>query len=221
MKFTTQTSYTTEIFDITVNLSFKPVEHIEAMSAKIGDKLILVYAVQDDILDAEDLIGDGMGVLYGLRKYDPTFLQACKVLGLDYLGCGEGLTPDKDAVLLDCYDHGGQLWSVRGEGVQDKFDTAKGAGVWVPDDCLRAHLADEEKKGLDRRNAAVGCAKQFLEQYNAIIAGDVYGAVIETYDERGGFVSCDHVWGCVGKRGVEEQMKWMFEEACEAAHVNL
>lgn len=218
MKFTTQTSYTTEIFDITVNLTFKPVEHIEAMSAKIGDKLILVYAVQDDILGAEDLIGDGMGVLYTLQRHSSTRLQAYAALGLDCHGVvDEDRTPDKDAVQLDCYAHGGQFWSVQGDGMQCRFDTVCGAGVWVPDDCLRKQLDDDEKAGVDRRQHAIMYAKQFLEQYNAIVAGEVYGIVTEIYDECGGFISCDHCWGCVGAEGTEKEMKMQFEHACEVA----
>lgn len=49
----------------------------------------------------------------------------------------EGLIGDKDAVLLDCYDHGGQHWSLSGQGMQCRWDTSRGAGVWVPDDCAR------------------------------------------------------------------------------------
>lgn len=216
MKFTTQITHTTEIFDTTVNLSHKPVEHIEAMSSKVGDKLILVYAVQGDLSDAEDLIGDGLGVLYRLQRHSPTRLKAYEALGLDCRGVvDEDRTPDKDAVLLDCYEHGGQLWSVQGNGVQCRFDTARGAGVWVPDDCLRKQLDDDERAGVDRRKHAIMYAKQFLEQYNAIVAGEVYGIVTEIYDEHVGFISCDSCWGCVGSKGTEEEIKMQFEHACE------
>lgn len=52
----------------------------------------------------------------------------------------EGLIGDKDAVVLDCYDHGGQSWSVSGEGMQCRWDTASGGGVWVPDDSAREEI---------------------------------------------------------------------------------
>lgn len=52
----------------------------------------------------------------------------------------EGLVGDTDAVLLDCYEHGGQHWSISGEGMRCRFDTASGAGVWVPDDCTREEI---------------------------------------------------------------------------------
>lgn len=52
----------------------------------------------------------------------------------------EGLIGDKDAVVLDCYEHSGQSWSLAGEGMQCRWDTARGAGVWVPDNCAREEI---------------------------------------------------------------------------------
>jgi len=52
----------------------------------------------------------------------------------------EGLIGDRDAVVLDCYDHGGQVWSITGQGMQCQWDTATGAGVWVPDDDAREEI---------------------------------------------------------------------------------
>lgn len=216
MKFTTQITHATEINGVAVNLTFKPAEHIEAMSAKVGDKLALVYAVQDNNVDAEDLIGDCMGELYSLHRHSVTRQQAYKSLGLDCRGVvDEDLTPDKDAVLLDCYEHGGQFWSVHNEGLVCQFDTAKSAGVWVPDACLRSQLDDDEKAGVDRQKHAVMYARQFLELYNAVIVGDAYGIVTEVYDEHGGFISCDSIWGYVGTSCVEGEIREVFENVCE------
>lgn len=50
-----------------------------------------------------------------------------------------GLIGEVDSVMLDCYEHSGIAWSISGEGHQCRFDTARGAGVWIPDEC-----ADEE-----------------------------------------------------------------------------
>lgn len=52
----------------------------------------------------------------------------------------EGKMGDIDAVLLDCYEHSGQHWSISGEGMRCRFDTASGAGVWVPDTCVREEI---------------------------------------------------------------------------------
>ena len=216
MKITKHTTYTTEIDNTTVNLKFQPVDHPEPLAAKSGDKLIIVYAVQDEHLPAEDLLGDGMGKLLSLHRHDKTRGQALAALGRDQYGeCDEALTPDKDAVLLDCYEHGGQLWSVAWSRGQGCFDIARESGVWVPDDCLRDQLDTDETDGKDRRAQAVLYAGQFLESYNAIINGEVYGVVTETYDECGGFISCDHFWAAVGSEAAAEEMQMQFNSVCK------
>ena len=44
----------------------------------------------------------------------------------------QGLIGELDAISLDCYDHGGQSWSITGNGMQCQWDTSRRAGVWVP-----------------------------------------------------------------------------------------
>ena len=124
-------------------------------------------------------------------------------------------TPDKDAVLLDCYEHSGVMWFLSYAERRPQFDLARESGVWVPDDCLRDQLDTDETDGKDRRAQAVLYAGQFLESYNAIINGEVYGIVTETYDECGGYISCDHCWGYVGSEDTAEEMKMQFEAACK------
>jgi hypothetical protein len=52
----------------------------------------------------------------------------------------EYTTRDLDAVVLDCFQHSCTIWSVTGEGYQCRWDTARGAGVWVPDNCAREEI---------------------------------------------------------------------------------
>lgn len=216
MKIYKHTTYTAEINNTTVPLTFHPVDHPEPLAAKSGDRLVIVYAVRDEHLPVEVLFGDGMGKLLSLHRYDKTRGQALAALGCDQYGeVDESLTPDKDAVPMDCYDHGSHVWSISGTGTQCRWDTARGAGVWVPDDCLRSQLDDDEKAGKDRRAQAVLYAKQFLESYNAVINGEVYGIVTEQFDVRGGFISCDHFWGCVGNEATTEEMKMQFDAVCK------
>lgn len=51
----------------------------------------------------------------------------------------------KGAVLLDCYEHSGQVWSITGEGNQCRWDTSTGCGVWTPSneatDVMNEHAA--------------------------------------------------------------------------------
>ena len=173
MKITRTITYTAEVNSLAVPLTFQPVDHPEPLAAKSGDRLIIVYAVQDYHLPVEDLLGDGMGKLLSLHRYSSTRGQALVARGCDQYGeVDESITSDKDGVLLDCYEHGGQHWSVG--GWLCRFGgAARGAGVWVPDDCLRSQLDDDEADGKDRRAQAVLYAQQFLTQYNAIINGEV------------------------------------------------
>lgn len=122
-----------------------------------------------------------------------------------------GKAGDPYAVSLDCYDHGGQVWSLAGAGMQCQFDTARGAGVWMPDDVLREDLDEiRESYGLDAARAkAVEYARQALESYNAWLAGDCYGVAVDVFvPESGCMKRIDEsaVWGYVGRRWAEEAM---------------
>lgn len=123
---------------------------------------------------------------------------------------------DKDAQVLDCYDHGWQVWSLSGGGMQCQWDTARGAGVWVPDDELRKQLDDDEADGLNRDEQARKYCKQFLESYNDVINGRVYGVVIHTYDCDGEMTDTDACWGYVGTEYAEQELETQFKHAVEA-----
>lgn len=125
-----------------------------------------------------------------------------------------------DAVVLDCYDHGGQRWSVSGGGMQCRWDTARGAGVWVPDKVLVDQLNSDEAGGLNRAEQAVIYCKQFLSEYNAIISGDVYGCVVETFtlaeegddqewEREGDEEAC---WGFIGSDHAMDSLRTEFFE---------
>ena len=73
----------------------------------------------------------------------------------------EGRIGDRDAVMLDVYDHSGLHWSISGGGMQCLWDTSRGAGVWVPD--------DEARKEIDRRAPVYGIA--YIRQTNLIRGG--------------------------------------------------
>lgn len=120
---------------------------------------------------------------------------------------------DKDVIILDCYDHGSQWWSLSGHGMQCPWDTARGAGVWVPDECLREQLDSDEANGEDRRAKAKEYCKQFLEIHNAICNGDVYGCVVHVYNEDGELDEIeidDECWGFVGLTWAEKVLKEEF-----------
>jgi hypothetical protein len=110
-----------------------------------------------------------------------------------------GTLGNPDAVMLDLYEHSGQWWSISGHGMQCRWDTTNGAGVWVPDDCLMEEMKNLPIGSKERQEKAVMYCKQFLQEYNAIISGDVYGCVVQTHDEDGKLVGdWDSCWGFIG-----------------------
>lgn len=201
----------------TVETTFEPNGPYDIKAEKVGDTLILTYLTPDH--DFDDNLEDCMGKLYSFHKHAD---REDHIAGLEALGrCPDGdldesLEPDADAVSLACYDHGGQVWSISGEGTQCQFDTARGAGVWVPDKLLREQLDSDEAAGMDRREKAVEYCKQFLDTYNSVQAGEVYGVVVETYTTADGeWASKDHdtVWGHIGHEYATEAMLDAFTSA--------
>ena len=122
-----------------------------------------------------------------------------------------GQVGDPYTVMLDCYEHGGQVWSVTGSGPQCLFDTARGAGVWVPDQCLREELDSiKTNEGIDlARSKAVEFARQALGSYNAWLASDCYGVAVDVFSIEGDclkLIDESAVWGYVGRKLAEESL---------------
>lgn len=122
-----------------------------------------------------------------------------------------GLIGNPYAVMLDCYEHGGQLWSLSGSGMQCQFDTAHGAGVWVPDDVLTEDLsAIKAAEGMEvARAKAVEFASQALEPYNDWLAGNCFGIAVDVFAEESGqmkLVDESAVWGYIGSKWAESAL---------------
>ena len=127
------------------------------------------------------------------------------------LARSSGQVGEPYTVMLDCYEHGGQVWSVTGSGPQCLFDTARGAGVWVPDQCLREEMDSiKTNEGIDvARSKAVEFARQALESYNAWLAGDCYGVAVDVFSTEGDrlkLIDESAVWGYVGRKWAEESL---------------
>ncbi len=114
---------------------------------------------------------------------------------------------DPDAVMLDVYDHSGQAWSISGGGMQCRWDTSSGAGAWVPDKCLLDQIESDVAQGKDRRAQCELYASQFLNQYNDIVSGNVYGCVVQVHDLEGAQLSEESCWGFIGTDHAEESLK--------------
>lgn len=115
-----------------------------------------------------------------------------------------------DAVFLDVYDHSGQCWSISGGGMQCRWDTSHGAGAWVPDKYLLDQLDSDVVKGKDRRAQCELYAQQFLDTYNDIIGGNIYGCVVQVHDLDGELIDEDACWGFIGSEYAEESLKSEF-----------
>jgi len=115
-----------------------------------------------------------------------------------------------DAVFLDVYDHSGQCWSISGGGMQCRWDTSHVAGAWVPDKYLLDQLDSDVVKGKDRRAQCELYAQQFLDTYNDIISGNIYGCVVQVHDLDGELISEDACGGFIGSEYAEESLKTEF-----------
>ena len=287
--------------DASCELNHEPVEWIDMLKAKVGDKIVIAYCVQDsDYRDVGDLMGDCMGQLLSFHRhnskeehqtglealgndregeknldkvwdkhwreatnrlvsvvfqkyelddivemYDGTqyelidgcldaqlvegvLRQDCESYGwANIMYYDDMLTVlsemweepayfpgDRDAQLLACYDHGGQSWSLSGSGMQCRWDTSNSAGVWVPDEYLRKQLDADEAKGEDRDGNARKYCEQFLSTYNDIIDGNVYGCVVEWFDEDGKTLGDEACWGFIGDHAEEALKDEFFDPVC-------
>jgi hypothetical protein len=103
-------------------------------TAWISDTTVaLGYLAQDDYCENPMESCDGNGFIYSFHRHANNKISESE------------LKKQQDKVLLDCYDHGGQSWSVSGAGMQCQFDTAKGAGFWVPDSCAKEEIGRRAK----------------------------------------------------------------------------
>lgn len=102
-------------------------------------------AMVDALLESdgvEDAIGIGVSRIGYTGSTYSELCNAATALDFDFdaeqdkaweqaLQAGE--IGDVNAVVLDVYDHSGLHWSISGGGMQCRWDTSSGAGVWLPD----------------------------------------------------------------------------------------
>lgn len=111
-------------------------------------------------------------------------------------GRKNGTIGSKYAVMLDVYEHGQVKYSLSGQGMQCRWDTARAGATWVPDQCCLEHI--ESYLEAERMAEAQKCAKAAAEEYTNWCNGECYGVVVVTYDEAGAQLSEDACWGYVG-----------------------
>ena len=190
---------------------------------------VLEHIDSEEVVTEEEIEGwlrqDARGAAWANVEFDDV-MQAV----LDDMWDEPAFWPgNPDAVFLDVYDHSGQCWSISGGGMQCRWDTSRGAGAWVPDKCLTDQLDSDVVNGLDRRTQCRKYAQQFLDTYNEIISGNIYGCVVQVHDLDGELISEDACWGYIGSEDAEESLKTEFfnptvekarkawDEVCEGA----
>lgn len=123
------------------------------------------------------------------------------------------------AVLLDIYEHSGVVYSVTGDGMQCRWDTSRGAAVWVPDEQAINNIrpkvlseygvAHEEFDALMYAKAVEYC-KAILDEYNNWANGNVYGVLVYVINRSTGRViqgEEDECGGFIGSQHAEEKLE--------------
>jgi hypothetical protein len=108
------------------------------------------------------------------------------------------------AFVLSYYEHGGSLWSLKGEGPQCRFDTAQIAGILLWEHPVN-HLGP--KMYEDRKEDA----RQFLNVYNAWANGECYFFSLESETS-----SLDSCGGFIGDEGLKEMLKLIKESLADS-----
>jgi hypothetical protein len=124
--------------DRNFDTTFAPVDDTTVKILPDG-RAVVGYLVVDD--DCENPLEncDAMGRIYSRMRHSGQEEKFYAAFGRNTDGTKYG-KPNPFAVMLDCYEHSGVVWSVAGEGYQCQWDTSGGAGVWVPDDCCVEHI---------------------------------------------------------------------------------
>lgn len=103
---------------------------------------------------------------------------------------------DHDVYVVDVYDHGSTTYSLRGEGVQCRWDTASGgAMIAIPNE-------NHESPFTDTREAASG----ILAEYTAWCNGEIYG-IIEMTRTASGWEEAYAIWGFIGDEYASSTVK--------------
>ena len=146
-------SYTIQHGDREFEVEHQPLDWCEPIIRELPDgRTVLGYISHDDDCSNPFDDCDGMGNIFDRRSRHAS--RESKAAFYDAMGCDEygetipGKKCNPYAVLLDVYDHSGEAWSIQGEGMNDRWDTTRGAGVWIPDHACIEHIEYEAMRNL-------------------------------------------------------------------------
>jgi hypothetical protein len=137
---------------------------------------------------------DGQWTLYSFNNRHNSYKDPDKFLPPS-IGLRRKLTAGL-AFLLSYYEHGNCEWSLQDQGVQDRWDTVRCAGILIwehPVDEMGAKTYEDRAKD----------ANSFLETYTCWCNGEVYGYTIEEvttceHCKQSVYKDVDSCWGYYG-----------------------
>lgn len=177
-------SLTAESVASLVPRGYDPIAFLVALANQTMDP---DYEAADYLVDAGRDTFDYPDYLAWRDIYDGTWDEVAAGLpdlGLDWDKAWEeaweaGEIGDPDAVLLDVYDHSGLAWSISGDGMQCRWDTSSGAGVWLPDAAARDEIQRRARvydhAYISRRRGAKFALHN--RQGHTLATGDDWGAL--------------------------------------------
>ena len=106
------------------------------------------------------------------------------------------------AVILSCYEHGGVMWSLSGEGMQCMFDTSNAAGIMI--------WEGKPKDIGDNYEERMKFFRSVLKEYNDWCNGDMYMFLIE--DSTGEIVDDGCWYSRMSSDGVIEELRLQLKD---------
>lgn len=218
------TTYTVSQDDREFEVRFQPVEFTDPVIRILPDGLAVVgYLSQDESSNNPLDECDSMGKIYDGRNRSGNSQKYWEARGLDSKSREETGKKNPFGILLDVYEHSGEVWRVMGSGryfPDEQWDVSHGAGIWVPDEACLEHIKQTAKAnvgklpGYDKKilraeelRIAAECAQQAVDEYNKWLAGEVYGICLETFDKDDKGLSDEASWGYFGTDYAKEEVE--------------
>ena len=211
VKTTTTVVYQTLVLvqgkELIIELSNKPTND-EVFVLEGEDAFVVGYLVQDKYYEDDECDRDWKIVTTHrhAKREDHRAYQLARGMDEDFNFDPE-LKPNPYAVLLDIYEHSGRVYSISGEGYQCQWDTARGGGIWIPNDAFIQELKEQDFQAEDERSYCIKNARWACEHLNCLESGDVWGIACEKFNLNGHHITGDACWGFVGSEYAKEELQ--------------
>jgi hypothetical protein len=193
MTITKRVIYSKGDFDLT----FEPIEDsIKIKKTKKGYEIKYLTPDYDPQNPFEN--DEGLGNFFHWKDYGQDQLfRYCELLGYEVATRNKIREDTPLAVRIDKYEHSGIWYSVKGEGMQCRWDTSKSWAVWYPNACLMEDI-NRFKTKKAKRKRAIELARGACKVFNQWANGEVYIIVKENYNRKKEQIDYDCVGGFFG-----------------------